>query len=67
MVLIPQGTPIGTYTLEYRICDIYHQSNCDTAIVKVSITSPPVPPSTLVVTPDEFHLYGEFYCWEYTC
>ena len=57
-VLIPQGTPIGTYTLEYRICDIHHQSNCDTAIVKVSITSPPVPPSTLVVTPDKFTYTG---------
>ena len=57
-VLIPQGTPIGTYTLEYRICDIYHQSNCDTAVVKVSITSPPVPPSSLVVTPDEFTYTG---------
>ena len=57
-VLIPQGTPIGTYTLEYRICDIYHQSNCDTAVVKVSITSPPVPPSTLVVTPDKFTYTG---------
>ena len=57
-VLIPQGTPIGTYTLEYRICDIHHQSNCDTAIVKVSITSPPVPPSTLVVTPDKFIYTG---------
>ena len=57
-VLIPQGTPIGTYTLEYRICDIHHQSNCDTAIVKVSITSLPVPPSTLVVTPDKFTYTG---------
>ena len=57
-VLIPQGTPIGIYTLEYRICDIHHQSNCDTAIVKVSITSPPVPPSTLVVTPDKFTYTG---------
>ena len=57
-VLIPQGTPIGTYTLEYRICDIHHQSNCDTAIVKVLITSPPVPPSTLVVTPDKFTYTG---------
>ena len=57
-VLIPQGTPIGTYTLEYRICDIHHQSNCDTAIVKVSITSPPVPSSTLVVTPDKFTYTG---------
>ena len=57
-VLIPQGTPIGTYTLEYRICDIYNQSNCDTAIVKVSITSPPVPPSSLLVTPDEFTYTG---------
>ena len=57
-VLIPQGTPIGTYTLEYRICDIHHQSNCDTAIVKVSITSPPVPPSTLVVAPDKFTYTG---------
>ena len=57
-VLIPQGTPIGTYTLEYRICDIHHQSNCDTAVVKVSITSPPVPPSTLVVTPDKFTYTG---------
>jgi len=57
-VLIPQGTHIGTYTLEYRICDIHHQSNCDTAIVKVSITSLPVPPSTLVVTPDKFTYTG---------
>ena len=57
-VLIPQGTPIGTYTLEYRICDIHHQSNCDTAIVKVSVTSPPVSPSTLVVTPDKFTYTG---------
>ena len=57
-VLIPQGTPIGTYTLEYRICDIHHQSNCDTAIVKVSITSPPVPPSTLVLTPNKFTYTG---------
>ena len=57
-VLIPQATPIGTYTLEYRICDVHHRSNCDSATVRVSVIHPSTPPPTLVVTPDTFTYTG---------
>ena len=57
-ILIPQRTPISMYTLEYHICDVHYRSNCDTAVVKVSVTPPPAAPSTLVVTPDEFTYTG---------
>ena len=57
-VLIPQATPIGTYTLEYRICDVHHRSNCDSATVRVSVIPPSTPPPTLVVTPDTFTYTG---------
>ena len=57
-VLIPQATPIGTYTLEYRICDVHHRSNCDSATVRVSVIPPSAPPPTLVVTPDTFTYTG---------
>jgi YVTN family beta-propeller protein len=32
------GTPIGTYTLRYGICEIATPSNCDEAIVTVTVT-----------------------------
>ena len=57
-VLIPQATPIGTYTLEYRICDVHHRSNCDSATMRVSVIPPSTPPPTLVVTPDTFTYTG---------
>jgi large repetitive protein len=37
-VLVAPGTPVGSYQLIYRICEILNPANCDTAIVKVPVT-----------------------------
>ena len=42
-VVVPSGTPAGTYTLVYQICEKLYPQNCDTATVTV-----PVPPPTAV-------------------
>ena len=36
-VTVAAGTPIGTYTLRYAICEIATPSNCDEAIVTVAV------------------------------
>ena len=36
-VTVAAGTPVGTYTLGYRICEIATPSNCDEAIVTVTV------------------------------
>jgi hypothetical protein len=36
-VTVAAGTPIGTFTLSYRICEIATPSNCDDAAVTVSV------------------------------
>ncbi|NHM08404.1 hypothetical protein G4D82_14360, partial [Flavobacterium sp. CYK-4] len=38
-VLVAAGTPAGTYTLTYQICEILNPSNCDTAIVTVTVSA----------------------------
>ncbi|HEX9981326.1 MAG TPA: hypothetical protein VGB50_12255 [Flavobacterium sp.] len=40
---ISPGTPVGTYTLVYKICQASNPSNCDTATVTVNVCaiSPP--------------------------
>ena len=43
-VLIPQGTPTGTYTLQYRICDVKDTHNCATATITVIVTEIPIAP-----------------------
>ncbi|MGK4567267.1 beta strand repeat-containing protein [Flavobacterium sp. 3HN19-14] len=37
---VTAGTPAGVYTLTYSICEIASPTNCDTAIVTVTITAP---------------------------
>jgi hypothetical protein len=39
-VNVPQGTPAGTYTLIYQICEKLNPSNCDQATVTVTVTAP---------------------------
>jgi gliding motility-associated-like protein len=39
-VSVPVGTPAGNYTIIYSICDKLNPTNCDTAIVTVSVTAP---------------------------
>jgi len=34
------GTPAGPYTLTYQICEIANPTNCDTAIVTVTVVAP---------------------------
>jgi len=36
-VNVAPGTPAGTYTLVYQICEILNPSNCDTATVTVTV------------------------------
>jgi hypothetical protein len=36
-VTVAAGTPVGTYTLRYRICEIATPSNCDEADVAVTV------------------------------
>jgi YVTN family beta-propeller protein len=37
-VTVVAGTPVGAYTLQYGICEIATPSNCDQAIVTVTVT-----------------------------
>jgi uncharacterized repeat protein (TIGR01451 family) len=37
---VAPGTPAGTYTLTYTICEILNLTNCDNAIVTVEVTAP---------------------------
>jgi YVTN family beta-propeller protein len=36
-VTVAAGTPVGTYSLTYRICEILTASNCDSATVTVTV------------------------------
>jgi len=38
-VNVAPGTPAGSYTLDYRICEQLNPSNCDTATVTVSVAA----------------------------
>ncbi|MFZ4680190.1 MAG: hypothetical protein ACOYLP_08485, partial [Flavobacterium sp.] len=39
-VSVPPGTPAGTYTIVYQICDINNISNCDSATVTITVSRP---------------------------
>ncbi len=41
-IVLPFGTPNGTYTLQYIICDIYIPTNCDVATITVVVGPSPV-------------------------
>ncbi|WP_372473981.1 Ig-like domain-containing protein [Capnocytophaga sp. ARDL2] len=38
-VSVPAGTPAGTYTIDYKICEQLNPSNCDTATVTVLVNT----------------------------
>jgi len=40
IVSVPSGTPAGTYTITYRICENLIPTNCDTAVVTVPVSAP---------------------------
>lgn len=37
-VVVNPNTPVGNYTIVYKICEIGHPTNCDTANIFVSVT-----------------------------
>ncbi len=37
-VSVPPGTPAGTYTIVYQICENLNPTNCDTATVTITVT-----------------------------
>jgi uncharacterized repeat protein (TIGR01451 family)/gliding motility-associated-like protein len=39
---VAPGTPAGTYTLTYEICEVTNPTNCDDAIVTISINAPQI-------------------------
>jgi gliding motility-associated-like protein len=47
-VSVPAGTPPGTYTIIYNLCEINNNANCDPATVTINVTcgtTPPTPPT----------------------
>ena len=41
-VSVPPGTPAGTYTIAYQICENLNPTNCDTATVTVTVSAAPI-------------------------
>src|SRR5690606_28192648 len=41
-VSVPAGTPAGTYTIEYSICEVLNASNCATTMVTVEVVEAPI-------------------------
>ncbi|WP_374434105.1 beta strand repeat-containing protein, partial [Tabrizicola sp.] len=39
-ITVPAGTPAGTYTVTYRLCEDLNPANCDTATVRLRVTPP---------------------------
>ncbi|MDI6046939.1 MBG domain-containing protein, partial [Flavobacterium yafengii] len=56
-VIVAAGTPAGSYSLVYRICEILNPSNCDNATVTVTVT--PKVLNVTVVADDQTKVYGD--------
>jgi hypothetical protein len=41
-VNVAPGTPAGTYTLTYQICEVVNPGNCDQAVVTVPVAAAPI-------------------------
>ncbi|MBC8644218.1 DUF11 domain-containing protein [Flavobacterium lindanitolerans] len=41
-VSVNAGTPAGTYTFDYTICEVLNPTNCDTAQVTVNVAAAPI-------------------------
>lgn len=42
LVDVPAGTPAGTYTISYQICETLNPSNCANTVVTVVVTAAPI-------------------------
>lgn len=41
-VAVPAGTPAGSYTIGYRICEIANPANCEDATITVAVSAAPI-------------------------
>jgi uncharacterized repeat protein (TIGR01451 family) len=41
-VIVAAGTPAGSYSLVYKICEVINPTNCDQATVSVTVTAPAI-------------------------
>jgi len=55
---VAAGTPGGTYTLTYQICENADAGNCDTAIVTVIVSEPAAPPTPVIANDDVYTNIG---------
>jgi hypothetical protein len=42
-VSVPAGTPVGTYTIIYNLCELNNNANCDSATVTINVTCGTIP------------------------
>ncbi len=42
IVAIPAGTPAGNYTIGYEICEVANPTNCDPAIITITVAPAPI-------------------------
>ncbi|MGC4039747.1 MAG: gliding motility-associated C-terminal domain-containing protein, partial [Flavobacterium sp.] len=42
IVSVPAGTPAGTYTIVYNLCEKLNPTNCDPATVTITVTAPAI-------------------------
>ncbi|MDV7401666.1 hypothetical protein RZS08_60160, partial [Arthrospira platensis SPKY1] len=42
IVSVDPGTPAGTYTIEYQLCEVLNPANCDDATVTVTVIAPEI-------------------------
>jgi hypothetical protein len=49
-VIVAAGTPAGTYTLIYKICEILNPTNCSQAVVTITIACAPITAPILTTT-----------------
>ncbi|MFA7693718.1 MAG: hypothetical protein WCX86_12545, partial [Candidatus Hydrogenedentales bacterium] len=52
IVSVPSGTPTGSYTIEYTICEDVNPSNCDSATVTVQVVPEDKPDLSVTKTAD---------------
>ncbi|WP_168199971.1 gliding motility-associated C-terminal domain-containing protein [Flavobacterium sp. KBS0721] len=55
---VAAGTPGGTYTMTYQICENADAGNCDTAIVTVIVSEPAAPPTPVIANDDVYANIG---------
>lgn len=65
-ITIPAGTPAGTYTVAYEVCDNVNTANCSSAVETVNVLSEPNLEMTKIADDDELVTVGQLVTYTYT-